>query len=84
MAGGYANIGKRGYGLVVERVLAKDETGVRFSLSALKAVRTTVFDAQQVSTYKNGSIEPFLYVFWFCGEVCINLLTLGIKDKWDL
>ena len=24
-----------GYGLVVERVLAKDETGVRFSLSAL-------------------------------------------------
>ena len=25
-----------GYGLVVARVLAKDETGVRFSLSALK------------------------------------------------
>jgi hypothetical protein len=24
-----------GYGLVVERVLAKDETGVRFSLAAL-------------------------------------------------
>ena len=29
-----ANIDERGYGLVVERVLAKDETGVRFSLSA--------------------------------------------------
>lgn len=26
-----------GYGLVVERVLAKDETGVRFSLSAQKS-----------------------------------------------
>ena len=25
---------QRGYGLVVEHVLAKDETGVRFSLSA--------------------------------------------------
>jgi len=25
-----------GYGLVVERVLAKDETGVRFSLPALE------------------------------------------------
>ncbi len=30
----YDNIVERGYGLVVEHVLAKDETGVRFSLPA--------------------------------------------------
>ena len=33
-SGWRATISERGYGLVVERVLAKDETGVRFSLSA--------------------------------------------------
>ena len=24
--------------------------------------------------------EPFLRVFWFCGEVGIKVFTLGIKD----
>lgn len=32
--GEHGTMTPRGYGLVVERVLAKDETGVRFSLSA--------------------------------------------------
>ncbi len=29
-----------GYGLVVKRVLAKDESGVRFSLSAPRGIKT--------------------------------------------
>ena len=33
-SGRHAIMAQRGYGLVVECVLAKDETGVRFSLSA--------------------------------------------------
>ena len=36
--GEHGTMAPRGYGLVVERVLAKDETGVRFSLSAQKDV----------------------------------------------
>ena len=31
-----------GYGLVVERVLAKDEAGVRFSLSAQKCIKVLI------------------------------------------
>jgi hypothetical protein len=33
----------RGYGLVVEHVLAKDETGVRFSLPAQRRSEATEF-----------------------------------------
>ena len=40
----------RGHGLVVERVLAKDETGVRFSLPALlRSVRKQSFAVQAPS-----------------------------------
>jgi hypothetical protein len=38
-----------GYGLVVERVLAKDETGVRFSLAALQIASRGFSDLSQHS-----------------------------------
>lgn len=38
-----AKVKRCGYGLVVERVLAKDETGVRFSLPAQLRTATPYF-----------------------------------------
>lgn len=50
---------RSGYGLVVERVLAKDEAGFRLPLSAPKGK----FDGRRPKLHKNGPIEPFLCNF---------------------
>ena len=58
---------------MVERVLAKDETGVRFSLSAQK---------QFGEHYAQKRLDKAVFALKnFYGEVGINLLVLGIKDN---
>lgn len=61
---------------MVEHVLAKDETGFRLSLPALK----NEFDFVMVNVRKNGSNKPFLRVFCFYVELWTKVLVLWIKD----
>ena len=60
-----------GYGLVVECVLAKDEAGVRFSLSALLRSRNWSY---AVHSTKKCDFKTTL-------QLCITWGILGIKDK---
>ncbi len=52
-----------GHGLVVEQVLAKDQTGVRFSLPALRIVyQNNTSVAPMVKWISQRSSEPLLWV----------------------
>lgn len=69
---------------MVEHHLAKVEIRVRFPVAApeRRNAQQGIGDLTKytVHTHKNGSVEPFLCVFWFYGELGIKVLVLGIKD----
>ena len=46
-----------GYGLVVEHILAKDETGVRFSLSAQRFSQSPHFPVFFTKSLDNGNLK---------------------------
>lgn len=65
---------------MVERVLAKDETGVRFSLSA---PREATGECRQFDIRIERAKRPNWAVFAFMrfyGELCIKVFIVGIKD----
>jgi hypothetical protein len=70
---------RSGYGLVVKRVLAKDESGVRFSLSAPKNIKTRSKNPRSHLDFIE--VRPRVFVIGrMIPELWIKLLILGIKD----
>ena len=73
----------RGYGLVVEHVLAKDEMGVRFSLAAPNLMLVTLAVPSKVSriteTLKNNGFLAYLV-----GGCVRDLLMNRTPKDWDI
>jgi hypothetical protein len=52
-----------------------------FSICADKQANCLTYRGKSKAGMKNLEIKPFLCVFSFCVELCINMLVLGIKDR---
>src|SRR3989338_7373194 len=79
-----------GYGLVVEHVLAKDETGVRFSLAAQNRVYSITKTKNLISkipkevSYVTNTLENAGFEAYLVGGCVRDLLMAREPKDWDI
>ncbi len=69
---------------MVEHVLAKDETGVRFSLSAQNAMQLRPSQIPQEVTRVTGTLEKAGFEAWVVGGCVRDLLLDRTPKDWDV